>query len=368
MKCKKCKREIPEDSNLCCYCGSRIVKLPEKKHRRTKGTGSVHKVSRLVKKPWEAQYKGEYIGRFETKAAAVAALNEIYVNGISDYYNIDIGHLYAKWLAENGRELSESMKEQYETAYKHIKSIEDMKIRALRVENLQSIFQEMEEKKLSHSSMVKVKTLLNHLYKLAMRERVIERNDVQFVKLPKEEKTEKAIFAEEEIEILFQNDANETVKLILILIYTGLRIGELFGLRVENIHLEERYMIGGEKTEAGRDRVIPICRTIEAYMQYFLERSTGELLISGYSGNKVIRNFRRRDFEQTLTELQINEPKKTPHSTRHTFASMAVRRGITPERLKEIIGHEDYTTTVNIYTHSNLKDLITEMGKIDGER
>lgn len=45
---------------------------------------------------------------------------------------------------------------------------------------------------------------------------------------------------------------------ILILIYTGMRVGELLDIKIENVHLEEKYMRGGSKTEAGKDRVIPL--------------------------------------------------------------------------------------------------------------
>lgn len=44
---------------------------------------------------------------------------------------------------------------------------------------------------------------------------------------------------------------------ILILIYTGMRVGELLDIKVENVHINEKYMVGGSKTEAGKNRVIP---------------------------------------------------------------------------------------------------------------
>ncbi len=45
---------------------------------------------------------------------------------------------------------------------------------------------------------------------------------------------------------------------ILILIYTGMRVGELLDIRLDNVYLDQKYMIGGSKTEAGKDRVIPL--------------------------------------------------------------------------------------------------------------
>ncbi len=54
----------------------------------------------------------------------------------------------------------------------------------------------------------------------------------------------------------------------------------------------------------------------------------------------------------------------TPHSTRHTFASLAVEAGIRPEFLQPIIGHANYATTINIYHHSNIGGLRAEMQKL----
>ena len=52
------------------------------------------------------------------------------------------------------------------------------------------------------------------------------------------------------------------VDLLLITIYTGLRPTELLEITTDNVHLDEQYMIGGMKTEAGTDRVIPIADKI----------------------------------------------------------------------------------------------------------
>ena len=87
-----------------------------------------------------------------------------------------------------------------------------------------------------------------------------------------------------------------------------------------------------------------------------LKRAKGELLISGYAGQKVIANFRKRDYYPLLERLGI--PKKTPHAARHTFASWAVANNIKPELLQKMLGHADYSTTANIYEHFDIDQLI----------
>ena len=50
--------------------------------------------------------------------------------------------------------------------------------------------------------------------------------------------------------------------------------------------------------------------------------------------------------------------RKTPHATRHTYASRAVKEGLPPEMLQKILGHADYSTTANIYTHIDAQTLV----------
>ena len=138
------------------------------------------------------------------------------------------------------------------------------------------------------------------------------------------------------------------------LIYTGMRIGELFSLPLEDYH--ETYVVGGEKTDAGRNRVIPIRPEGRGYFSYFAAQATGALLLSGFTGDKVAANFRRRNYYPLLDKLGID--RKSPHSTRHTYASRARKAGMPPEILQKILGHADYNTTANIYVHTDLDELI----------
>ena len=138
------------------------------------------------------------------------------------------------------------------------------------------------------------------------------------------------------------------------LIYTGMRIGELFALTLDDYH--GRYVVGGEKTEAGRNRVIPICPEGRGYFQYFAEQATGAQLLSGYAGQHTPNNFRRRDYYPLLNKLEIT--RKTPHATRHTYASRARKAGMPPEVLQKILGHADYHTTASIYVHTDVEELL----------
>ena len=115
------------------------------------------------------------------------------------------------------------------------------------------------------------------------------------------------------------------------MIYTGLRPTELLEIQTENVHLDEKYMVGGMKTEAGKDRIIPLNDKIIP------------LVKNRYDPNK----------------------KSLPHDGRHTFASLMDSAGANDVCIKLIMGHSmKNDTTKGTYTHKTLEELLTEVNKI----
>ena len=88
----------------------------------------------------------------------------------------------------------------------------------------------------------------------------------------------------------------------------------------------------GDKKDTGGAELHPICWTVYNYILY------------NYSNH------------HTSGEHGIE--RKTPHATRHTYASRAVKEGLPPEMLQKILGHADYSTTTNIYTHIDAQTLV----------
>ncbi len=73
-----------------------------------------------------------------------------------------------------------------------------------------------------------------------------------------DQKKERKIFTEEEISFLWDHLDMEDVDIVLILLYTGMRPGELPEVKLDNIYLDENYLTAGFKTKAGTNRYIPI--------------------------------------------------------------------------------------------------------------
>jgi integrase len=143
------------------------------------------------------------------------------------------------------------------------------------------------------------------------------------------------------------------------------------------VHLSDGYVIAGEKTDAGKDRIIPLPPNIPEISGFFAkwikEAEPDGRLFAG-----SVSRFRDNIFYRPLVELGMisgtftangvsrltKEPHLTPHSTRHTFASLSVAAGMQPENLQKIIGHANYTTTADIYVHTEAEQLRAEMAKL----
>ena len=357
--CIKCQKELPEGAVFCPYCGKKQAKEARKTLKRANGMGSVYKLQGRRRKPWAAAKSGTLIGCYATKTEALEALEKLAGVNISEQYNMTFTQVFERWKAEHYREIGTAGAEGYDNAYKIAAALHDKKFRSLRTSDFQGVIDA--NSKRSKSTLSKYKQLFTQMSAWAMREELISTNFARFVKLPDEgEKKEKEIFSEAEIEKL-EHDGSDTARIILMLIYTGMRIGELFALPVKDYH--GTYVVGGEKTKAGRDRVIPIMKPGMEHFEHFAQTADGELLLSGYTGQKVARNFRNRDYYKLLEQLGIK--RKTPHATRHTFASIAVKAGVKPEYLQKVLGHASYQTTADTYIHSNVEELVAAIQSID---
>lgn len=356
MQCRKCKAEIPDDGKFCPYCGTRQDREPRKALKRANGTGTVYKLQGRRKRPWVASKNREIIGYYETKTAALEALNRLAGRSLDERYNMTFEEVFEAWKSEHYKELTKSGQTQYDISFQVFFPLHKKKFRELRTADFQSALDPHMGK--THSTVSKYKQLITQMSKWAIREELITTNFASFVKIPETVKKEKEIFSDGDIKKL-EKDRSETAKIILMLIYTGMRIGELFSLPLEDYH--ETYVVGGEKTAAGRNRIIPICPEGRGYFFYFADKADGPLLLSGYTGDKITGNFRRRNYYPLLDKLGIE--RKTPHATRHTYASRARKAGMPPEILQKILGHADYSTTANIYVHTDVEELVKAVEK-----
>lgn len=351
MLCVKCGASLPDGASFCHMCGKKQALQKKKNLRRANGTGTVYRLAGRRKRPWVAAKNKIIIGYYATKTDALEALGRLSSFPLTERYNLTFADVYSQWSEEHFSEIGPSGVETYENAYRIFSSLHNTKFRSLRKKDFQMVIDQHLAK--SHSSLSKYKQLITQMSDWAIREEIITTSFAKFVKLPENTKKEKEIFSPSDIKKL-EKDKSESARIVLMLLSTGMRIGELFSLPLSNYH--ESYVIGGSKTEAGRNRIIPIRPEGREHFSYFAESATGPLLLSGYSGQRLPDNFRKRDYYPLLEKLHIK--RKTPHATRHTYTSRAIKEGLAPEVLQEILGHADYSTTVNIYNHFDPDTLV----------
>jgi integrase len=316
--------------------------------------GTVYKLTdKFRRRPWVAAKNGQVIGYYERSADALGELEKLTGKHVSTWFNITLSQAFDEWSNKHYKGISAHGISLYKNAYRHLAPLQKHKLRDITLDDYQKILDDMKESGLKRNTLKPVKSLVIHICDWAIGKDVIASNYGRLLDVGADDKTERQVFTDEEIDAL-KTENSETAWVVLILIYTGMRISELFNLKIENIH--DGYCVGGGKTNAGRNRVIPILSDIREYIETFKRRAKNETLISGYNGKHSVGNFRRQEYHPLLKKLGISSAK-TPHCTRHTFITRAINAGVPLEKLEKIVGHVDYDST-RPYYHSNPEALI----------
>lgn len=333
--------------------------------RLPNGYGSVYKLSGNRRRPWVAvvttgwsevgKQQRYIIGYFKTRTEALDALAEYNKNPIGEARDKTLGELYEKWSASKYPKLDRSTVNGYKAGWKRLQVLADTPIRFIKKSHLQEIIDGMVAEGLSRSTLEKTKTLAVILFDWAIGDEIVSINHGSAVELPAVEKKEKETFSEPEIlKIVKHGEAGDIwAGTVAILIYTGMRISEMLELTKFSVNRENWTIRGGLKTEAGRNRIIPIHPKIKPFIQYWLSQP-GDHLISR-DGKPISANYYRKYlYYPTLERLEVR--RLNPHCTRHTFLTMLDKAKVTKKVQQELAGHASYQTTAG-YTHPDIDTL-----------
>ena len=337
------------------------------------GYGSVSKLSGKRRKPFivrittgfdmEGRQIMKVLGYYETQVKAIKALADYNDNP----YNINLSDVTLKEILDRIMEskknsIEKSSLKSYKVWCNYLKPLYNKKMKDIRTIELQNFIDNLSH--LSSGTLKNLKSFIGILFKNAMEMDIIVKDYSQFIKLPKHKpKIERKVFTSEEIVLLWENIIElEYADVILILIYTGMRVNELLKLPKTNVDLEQNIIIGGSKTEAGKNRVIPIHPKILPLIIKRMENKT-EYLIPNRTEKSFYNynNFRKNEFLKIMEKLDISH---TIHDTRHTFATMISDVSDNESAITGIIGHTNISMTKR-YTHTSIEKMRKEIEKIN---
>jgi integrase/recombinase XerD len=208
---------------------------------------------------------------------------------------------------------------------------------------------------------------LRSFYRFAESEKLLPSNPAENLSLPRRWKRLPKALTVAEIKQLLAPEQPETPsslcdQAVLELAYaSGLRLAELRGLRLEQLHLESGFItvIG----KGNKERVTPVGRLAVTALQRYLEAGRPKLVRPHSSANVFLSN-RGRPFAAVTLWLRIRNRARragisrnvTPHMLRHSFATHLLENGADLRVIQELLGHASISTT-EVYTHVEGKRL-----------
>ena len=338
--------------------------------RLPNGFGSISKLSGKRRNPYIVRITEGFdengkqifktLGYVKSRKAGLELLMDYHKDPSAIADDTTFADMYYKLMERKEDELSDSTKMAYRSAFRAAKLIHDVKIREIRLHHFESVLSDF--KTASYSTRAKYKTLYVMICELAMQHDMIEKNYASYIELGKpEKKTEKQIYTEDEIQRLWEHTGDDFIDATLILLYTGMRIGELLDLKMENIHLDEQYAIGGSKTEAGKNRTIALADKIMPLVKRLYGDGTKKQLVLSPTGTPVSVSGFKHHWKKRMDMLNI---KHVIHETRHTCVSRLYEAGVEPAIVRKLVGHSGHGVTEKIYLHVDLKQLLDAVNKL----
>ena len=324
------------------------------------GTGSIYKLKGKRRKPWAIRIsyqnetgatKRKYLGYFETKKEAQEVLFTYNKNPLL-FSGKTFKEIKTLWLSSIKEKILPETFKNVVISLKHFEILNENKISDIKLFQLQKIFNDMDYSRGYKSN---CKSVLNRIFNFALKNDFIDSNKVQFVELGKKNiVVERKIFTRDEINILWQNLKVNNVYIILILIYTGMRIGELLALKVCDVDLDNKVIyIRKSKTSSGI-RTIPIPDKI---LSLFIENISYENEYFILSKNLTPLSYMTFKYRFNVLLEKLGIQKHTIHDTRHTFATMLNNADANSTSIIKLIGHSDFSITENVYTHKDVEEL-----------
>lgn len=311
------------------------------------GYGSVSKLSGSRRRPFIVRKNGKIIGYTSTREDGLILLADYNKKPWDvDKREYTFSQVYELWTKTRAKELSPVTKQTYGSAYnKHCKTLYKARYRDLRTVDFVSIIENCGR---SNSIKNTIRGLFRHLDKTALEYDIIDKEYSSLIKSKIETPKEKTVFSEDEIKVLWEHCSDPDVDLVLILLYTGFRRTEFLNITEKDIDLKNWTIIGGIKTEAGKNRIVPVHERIRPFILNRINNSDHSILFP----------FNNSQFAKLFKSIMDRYGMEhTPHECRHTFRTRLDYARANKVCINKIIGHKNGNTGEDVYVHKTLEDL-----------
>lgn len=353
MFCENCGHQISDTAKFCSACGHPVgtapspgtvapPAVPAKREsprlKASSGNGSITKMSGTRRKPWLLRmpipdpHTGitvmKAVGTYVTREEAEAVRAEMMKRPATPYQDStlqDCFRMFKESREYKGR--SDKARELYDIAWKYLRPLWHFKIAALYAQDFQNILDKMADNGLSQSMLEKERTLISKLYRTAIGWRVVDANLASVLKVEGRKSPEREIFTDEQVTLILSQKNTPTGQMVIALLACGVRIYELLHFKHEDFHRTESgaYLIGGCKTEAGRNRIIPILdfgtrflnmrmpplwKTVRSFP---MEKAVSGMRRTGVTANSIL-SWRKSASSRILTTKMVSANRSLPGS------------------------------------------------------
>ena len=324
---------------------------------------------------------------FPTYNDAYAALVEYNKNPYDLEASMTVKELYERWSTEYFKTLnSDSSIRTITSAWSYCSSVYDMRVSDIRARHIKGCMEEGtihikgKEQHPSAGTKSRIKSMFNLMLDYAVEYEIAEKNYARtfhlsgdIIKEKEEAKRGHIPFTDDEMQLLWEKvDDIKYIDVILIQCYSGWRPQELGLLRLENINLDDWTFMGGMKTEAGTNRIVPIHPKIRNIVQnrYKEAEELGSEYLINCNDSRSHKNslmftydkYQKR-FNKIRDKLGLNPLHRT-HDGRMHFITMAKKYNVDEYAIKYIVGHAITDITEKIYTEREIDWLKEEIEKI----
>lgn len=335
------------------------------------------------RKPWVAvapayisdgKYIKKMIGTFATRGEAMEALEQYHHKLPAEIkkMKMTLEQIWEDYQNTNKyKNTSASTKDCYKAAFNKLYPLYKKEFAQIRTSEFQVIIDDYAKQGKSCSSLGDIKLICGLMSEYAIKNDIISKNYARYIELPKEKPTTKRSLTDLEVQKIKEGVKNDVLYAdwLLILCYTGWRISEMLELTQFQYDRKEKTLIGGSKTDAGKNRIVPIHPEIQQYIDKWANIGAETIFCrcekrTDKNGNvisekwvKVTSNYFRKHILPKLLDTLGLDKDIRPHECRHTFVTNLQKNGANKAYIQRLVGHSLKDVTDKVYTHADLDAL-----------